>query len=276
MNNIIVLNFLIIILNTFHANYAIFKITNGNTDDNVNAYRTYSDYRANMQLHTVKIFARENSKTLKGYSCSGSIVDYYWIITSAHCVYGFDVIDVFIGNVTNDLDHIVRVKNVFIHPEFDYDNEIINDIALLKLRRSLASLNNTFEIIALPTIYDSESEYIGFRGIIAGYGKFGDSGPTANFANYAYYEIIPLRECQNLFLNNYTEYSSMCLCGKGIGASSCQGDSGQGLIIYRRGEKKIVGVVSKGLESCETINEPEVFTRVDKYLDFIQEIIKSY
>lgn len=68
----------------------------------------------------------------------------------------------------------------------------------------------------------------------------------------------------------------MCLCGKGIGASSCQGDSGQGLIIYRRGEKKIIGVVSKGLESCETVNEPEVFTRVDKYLDFIKEIIKSY
>lgn len=31
-----------------------------------------------------------------------------------------------------------------------------------------------FEIIALPTIYDAESEYTGFRGIIAGYGKFGD------------------------------------------------------------------------------------------------------
>lgn len=108
MNNIVVLNFLLIILNIFHSNYAIFKLTNGSTDDNVNTYRTYSDYRANMQLHTVKIFARENSKTLKGYSCSGSIVDYYWIITSAHCVYGFDVIDVFIGMKIYDIFDISR------------------------------------------------------------------------------------------------------------------------------------------------------------------------
>lgn len=68
----------------------------------------------------------------------------------------------------------------------------------------------------------------------------------------------------------------MCLCAKGIEASSCQGDSGQGLIIYRRGEKKIVGVVSKGLESCETVNEPEVFTRVDRYIDFIRNTMKTY
>jgi len=103
MNNIVVLNFLLIIFNILHSNYAIFKIHNGSTDDNVSAYRTVIDYRANMQLHTVKIFARENSKTLKGYSCSGSIIDYYWIITSAHCVYGFDVIDVFIGMEINAL-----------------------------------------------------------------------------------------------------------------------------------------------------------------------------
>jgi chymotrypsin-like protease len=115
-------------------------------------------------------------------------------------------------------------------------------------------------------------DYVGLKGIISGYGKLGDSGPTTNFADFAYYEILPLRECQNLFLGNYTDYSS-CLCGKGIGASSCQGDSGQGLILYKQGVKKIIGIVSKGFESCEII-EPEVFTRVDKFMDFIESVIK--
>lgn len=95
MNSFVSLNFFLIILSTFSTSQGIFKISNGNDDA---AYRTtLNDYRAFMQLHTVKIFSREDTKTLKGYSCSGSIVDYYWIITSAHCVYGFDVIDVFIG-----------------------------------------------------------------------------------------------------------------------------------------------------------------------------------
>ncbi|KAG5675129.1 hypothetical protein PVAND_005058 [Polypedilum vanderplanki] len=228
-----------------------------------------------MQLHTVKIFSRDDIKTLKGYSCSGSIIDVNWIITSAHCVYGFAIIDVFIGNVTNDRDHIVRVSNVFLHPDFENEDEVINDIALLKLRRSLRTLNNRFDIVALPNAADGEKDYVGLKGIIAGYGKVGDSGATTNVANFAYYEILPLKECRNLFLHNYTQYTSSSLCGRGIDASSCQGDSGQGLIIYKQGVKKIIGIVSKGFESCEII-EPEVFTRVDKFVDFIQEVIKNY
>lgn len=82
--------------------------------------------------------------SIKGYSCSGSIIDYYWIITAAHCLDGFTVSDVFIGNSSyNDLDHIVRASKVIVHPNFGYENEIVNDIALLKLRRSLSSLNNS-------------------------------------------------------------------------------------------------------------------------------------
>jgi hypothetical protein len=80
------------------VNYAtpIFKISNGASESNL--FKTsFNDHRTNMQLHTVKIFSRDNVQTLKGYSCSGSIVDYEWIITSAHCVYGFAIIDVFIG-----------------------------------------------------------------------------------------------------------------------------------------------------------------------------------
>jgi hypothetical protein len=93
--NIVLLKFFII-LSILHRNYAIFKISNGASENN-NNFKTFNDYRANMQLHTVKIFSRDDVTTLKGYSCSGSIIDFYWIITSAHCVYGFDIIDVFIG-----------------------------------------------------------------------------------------------------------------------------------------------------------------------------------
>lgn len=50
--------------------------------------------------------------------------------------------------------------------------------------------------------------------------------------------------------------------------------SGQGLVIYRKGKRKLIGIASKGLETCEII-EPEVFTRVDIYLDWIEDVIKN-
>lgn len=109
---------------------------------------------------------------------------------------------------------------------------------------------------------------------MSGYGKMGDSGPTSSYANFAHYEILPLSDCQNLFLNNFTLYTKTNICAKGINASSCEGDSGQGLVIYRKGKRKLIGIASKGLESCETI-EPEVFTRVDIFLEWIEDVIKN-
>ena len=93
--------------------------------------------------YAVKIFSRENQETLSGYSCSGSIVHQLWIITAAHCVYGFKVFDVFVGNVTNDADHVVRAVETFIHPNYTFEPELLNDFALLKLKRSLGALNNS-------------------------------------------------------------------------------------------------------------------------------------
>lgn len=93
--------------------------------------------------YAVKIFSRDNQKTLSGYSCSGSIVHQLWIATAAHCVFGFKIFDVFIGNVTNDANHVVRATHVFIHPDFTVEPELLNDFALLKLKRSLDTLNNS-------------------------------------------------------------------------------------------------------------------------------------
>ena len=121
---------------------AIFKAPQDADSEN-DSYKILNGFAKMQFSYTVKIFSRENRKTLQGFSCSGSILHHSWIITAAHCVYSFKVFDVFIGNVTNDVNHVVSVSQVFIHPNFTFDPELLNDLALMKLKRSLNVLNNS-------------------------------------------------------------------------------------------------------------------------------------
>lgn len=157
----------------------------------------------------------------------------------------------------------------------------------------MGSSSTAFEIVSLPLSFDVGKSFVGLQGIVAGYGKLGDckklvdnkftnglnkkdisAGPTAVSPHWARYEILSLKDCQNFFMKNFTEYSGQVICGRGIRAATCEGDSGQALVVFRKGKKKLVGIVSNGYESCETVGEPEIFTRVDGYLDFIEETIK--
>lgn len=134
--------FLFSVLN-FVSISAIFKIIRKPDSEN-ETFKVFSGFPIKQKfLYAVKIFSRENQKTLSGFSCSGSIVHKSWIVTAGHCVYGFNVFDVFIGNVTNDVNHVVRAAKAFIHPNYTVEPELSHDIALLKLKRSLETLNNS-------------------------------------------------------------------------------------------------------------------------------------
>jgi secreted trypsin-like serine protease len=98
----IVVQLILLISCLFNLNYAIYKAKFNRDDESSDSFRQFNDYRAQMQMqqftaHTVKIFSRENTKTLSGYSCSASIIHPLFVITSAHCVHGLTIIDVFIG-----------------------------------------------------------------------------------------------------------------------------------------------------------------------------------
>lgn len=123
----------------FESSCAIFKAPRDADNEN-DSYKVLGK----MQFpYTVKIFSRENRETLLGFTCSGSIIHKSWIITAAHCVYSFQVFDVFIGNVTNDSNHVISAIQTFIHPNFTFDPELLNDLALLKLKAPLDTLNNS-------------------------------------------------------------------------------------------------------------------------------------
>lgn len=131
---------LVCLLLNFHVNSAIFKASRNAENESISPRVPNTALRF---PYAVKIFSRENQQTLAGYSCSGSIVHPLWIVTAAHCVFDFNIVDIFIGNVTNDADHVVRAEKTFVHPNYTFDVEVLNDLALVKLKRSLEALNNS-------------------------------------------------------------------------------------------------------------------------------------
>lgn len=130
----------------FDSSFSIYKGLDEDESEN-NSFRMYNGIASMKFLYTVKIFGRENQNTLSGFSCSGSIVHHSWIMTAAHCFQeNLQVFDVFIGNVTNDVNHVIRAVKIVVHPNYTLEPEISNDLALMKLKRSLYSVNSNSKL----------------------------------------------------------------------------------------------------------------------------------
>jgi secreted trypsin-like serine protease len=90
----------------------------------------------------------------------------------------------------------------------------------------------------------------------------------SNTLRFAARPIMDDHVCTSVYRQHFRPTSNICLSG--IGASTCNGDSGSSLTMSIRGRNTLVGVVSYGSRTCED-GYPIVMTRVTAYLDWIAE-----
>ncbi|KAB7502002.1 Transmembrane protease serine 5, partial [Armadillidium nasatum] len=110
-------------------------------------------------------------------------------------------------------------------------------------------------------------------GIVIGWGTQQYGGTYSNILREVMIKILKRSECEAAFPGFNPITPNMFCAGLG-GGDSCQGDSGGPFLIQEPDSRwYVVGIVSRGI-GCGELNHPGVYTKINNYLDWIENRIQ--
>ncbi|XP_031634378.1 serine protease easter-like [Contarinia nasturtii] len=237
----------------------------------------------------------------RGYHCGGALINKWWVVTAAHCLDNkqlherrWIVSGVRLGewqtSTNPDCDEMtsicappvedIQVVQQIIHENYmPNSREHPNDIALLRLGREV-TYTSFIKPICLPIskkvvgkVYDGEPLWG------AGWGRT-ETALNSDLKLKVELDAKSMEECNEIYseLGVTLSETQLCVGGKN-GTDTCQGDSGGPLMDTETTENNrmsyhyLVGLVSFGRTPCGQRGWPGVYTRMDKYVDWIKEKI---
>ncbi|XP_011502359.1 PREDICTED: trypsin-2-like [Ceratosolen solmsi marchali] len=229
-----------------------------------------------------------------GHSCSGAIINKFWIISSGYCVSHISTmtiraIKVGFHNI-NEEDEFVQVLEIaqfIIHEKYEGGNMIGSylsyDLGLIKLATAIV-FNNRVNALKLPSgkKYGKSKFKLEYNLVLSGWGSIA-VGVTENHPKVLYtvqLPVIPNKICQQSIrtvIPNY-ELSDTQLCTRPIDGSfaACIGDYGGPVIQYNQSNEPIlVGIYNWAVIPCDTNGLPPVYTRITSFKQWIKNKIKT-
>uniref|UniRef100_A0A3Q3EZ82 Peptidase S1 domain-containing protein n=1 Tax=Labrus bergylta TaxID=56723 RepID=A0A3Q3EZ82_9LABR len=215
---------------------------------------------------------------------SGALLSESWVLTAAHVLRSqrrdTSVVSLGLHDAADRGSSLIRsVKLLLLHPDFQ-PNNYNNDIALLKLTERV-------EFTELIRPGDPPAPLPNSLGVVAGWGISNDntsssSGAppslTSDVLQFVKLPVVSQDECQASYASRSISYNitdnMFCAGFFEGGRDTCLGDSGGAFVMEDRVSRRwvVFGLVSwGGPEECGSQRVYGVYTRVAKYVEWIQE-----
>jgi secreted trypsin-like serine protease len=214
--------------------------------------------------------------------CGAAILSSSWIVTAGHCVAAVpeDQLNVVVGTIditkSGFPEQRFIVDKIITHEKFD-KKQLLFDVALVKLKGNI-KFSGQAQAICLP---DPDADFVGEMGLVSGWGKVEEksSKPTA-MLDYVQLPVLSNPDCQAMLLSQTPPQKTVirkewiCAGFREGGKDACQGDSGGPFAVFVNGLWQLSGVVSGGF-GCARPNTPGIFTRVPKFVSWINDKMAS-